>query len=181
MIEMHHVKRRMTYVQPLNLLVVQIENIERLRYLNITPDKILLTGTACCFDVKQAPCDAIVTADTVWDKGMDILYKCSDALKMPVLRTSASRCLIGGYFSEINLQTILKMQKEKNEKHTLLAYNEDSVAFARICHNFQWEWTIIKAVTNDISIPNNRMRDHAAELAANFIIEAILDYNSISL
>lgn len=39
MIEMHHAKRRMTYVQPLNLLVVQIENIERLWYLNITPEK----------------------------------------------------------------------------------------------------------------------------------------------
>lgn len=181
MIEMHHTKRRMSYVKPLNLLVVQMEIIERLQYLNITPDKVLLTGTARCFDVKQAPCDTIVTADAVWDKEQDILYECSSITNNPILRTSAIRCRTGGYFSETSLQMILEMQKEKNEKHTFLAYDEDSVTFARICHAFQWEWTIIKAVTNDISIPNNRMRDHAAELAANYIIEAILNYNSISL
>ncbi|MBQ8011896.1 MAG: hypothetical protein IJ265_10105 [Oscillospiraceae bacterium] len=173
MIEMHHAKRRMTYVQPLNLLVVQIENIERLWYLNIMPEKILLTGTARCFNVKQAPCDTIVTADAVWDKKQNIFYECPYIAKMPITQISAAQIRTGGYFSETDVQEVLRMQKESSNKQHLLAFDEDSVTFAQICSTFDWQWSIIKAVTNDLSIPNPRMRDHAAGLVSEYVIEVL--------
>lgn len=173
LIEMQHRKHRMSYVKLLDLLVIQQEDMPELEYLNIHPDRILLTGTARCFDVKQAPCDTIVTADIVWDKEQDILYKCPCIDNMLISRIYPGRLRTGGYFSGTDVQTILQMQEETNRKYSLLAFDGECVTFARICNTLKWKWSIIKTVTNDLNIPNYRMREHAAVLAANYIIELL--------
>lgn len=171
-LELQHVKKRLAYIHKLNLIVAQFDDLSELRYMKLCPSTILLTGTARCFNVKRAPCDTIVVADSVWNKEEDVYYAC------PTFQNwfdskAAENLQVGGYFSESNLRNISKMQDDPLKWRDLVAYDEESCAFAQLCNSYGWEWAIVKTVTNDISIPNTHMREHAARLVADYVIELI--------
>lgn len=176
LLELQHVKKRLAYIHKLNLMVVQLDDLSELRYMNPCPSTILLTGTARCFNVKQAPCDTIVVADFVLDKEENVYYECSKFHHWLPLK-AAENLQVGGFFSETNLRNISKMQDDLIKWRDLVAYDEESCSFAQLCKSYGWEWGIVKTVTNDIGIPNARMREHAAQLAADYVIDLIESQN----
>jgi len=175
-LELHNVKKRLAYIHKLNVMVAQLDDLLELRYMNPCPSTILLTGTARCFNVRQAPCDTIVVADFVWDKDADVYYECSKFHHWLPLKATQN-LQVGGYFSESNLRNISKMQDDLVKWRDLVAYDEESCSFAQLCKSYGWEWGIVKTVTNDIGIPNARMREHAAQLAADYVIDLIESQN----
>lgn len=172
LIELQQVKKRLAYIHKLNVMVAQMNDLSELRYMNPSPSPVLLTGTARCFNVRQAPCDTIVVADFVWDKDADVYYECSKFHHWLPLK-AAENFQVGGYFSETNLRNISKMQDDPFKWRDLVAYDEESCSFAQLCKSYGWEWGIVKTVTNDIGIPNARMREHAAQIVAEYIIDLI--------
>ncbi len=175
-LELHNVKKRLAYIHKLNLMVAHLDDLSELRYMNPSPSTILLTGTAQCFNVRQAPCDTIVVANFVWDKEENVYYECSKFHHWLPLK-AAENLQVGGYFSETNLRNISKMQDDPLKWRDLVAYDEESCSFAQLCKSYGWEWGIVKTVTNDIGIPNARMREHAAQLAADYVIDLIESQN----
>lgn len=170
-IEMQHSERRFTYVHRLHLFALQLEDMRALQFLNVCPDQIILTGTARCFNVKRAPCDTVVAADAVLDMARNIRYECPSLEHwLDIQNAEMER---GSYFSETDVKSVFAMQKENGKWEELLAFDAESCTFARICNAAGWNWAIVKAVTNDLSIPNRRMREYAAELAAERVIEAL--------
>ncbi len=172
-IEMQHSERRFTYVHRLHLFALQLEDMRALQFLNVCPDQIILTGTARCFNVKKAPCDTVVAADAVLDMDRNIRYECPSLERW--LQLPNSGIAHGSYFSETDVKSVFAMQKENGKWEELLAFDAESCTFARICNAAGWNWAIVKAVTNDLSIPNRRMREYAAGLAAERMIGIIED------